>query len=59
MVTFTNWKVALYKMKIYDANFTNYHQMFESNFKGINLRKLREKAILIKCNLTLNNSNTY
>ena len=32
--------------------------MYESNFKGINLRKLCEKAILIKCISTLDNSNT-
>ena len=33
--------------------------MVESNFKEINLRKLCEKAILVKCNLTLDNSNNH
>ena len=36
----------------------NYYHMNESNFKGINLRKLCEKAIIIKSILTLDNSNT-
>ena len=55
---FTSSEVALYKWNIYDGRFTNYHHMYESNFKGINLRKLCEKAILIKCISTLDNSNT-
>ena len=59
MIMFTGCEVALYKLNIYDVNFTNYHHMVESNFKGINLRKLCEKAILIKCILTLDNSNTH
>ena len=52
-------EVAFYQLNIYNVNFTNYHHMVESNFKGINLRKLCEKAILIKCILTLDNSNTH
>ena len=32
--------------------------MYEQNFKGINLRKQCEKAILIKYILSLGNSNT-
>ena len=54
---FTSCEVA--KLNIYNANFANYNHMVESNFKAINLRKLCEKAILIKCNLTLDNSNTH
>ena len=56
---FMSCEVAFYKLNIYDVNFTNYHHMVESNFKGTNLRKLCEKAILIKCILTLDNSNTH
>ena len=33
--------------------------MVESNFKGINLRKQCEKAILIKCIVTFDNLNTH
>ena len=33
--------------------------MVESNFKGINLRKLCEKAILIKSIMLLDNSDTH
>ena len=33
--------------------------MVESNFKGINLCELCGKAILIKCVLTLDKSNTH
>ena len=53
---FTSSKVALYKLNIYDGNFTNYHHMAESNFKRINLCKLCEKTNLIKCILTFNKS---
>ena len=53
MIIFMSRNVIFYKLNIYDANFTNYHHMFESNFKGINLRKLCQEAILIKCFLTL------
>ena len=53
---FMSCEIACYKLNIYDANFTNYHHMVESNFKGINLRKLCEKAVLIKCILTLDTS---
>ena len=56
---FTSCEVAFYKFNIYGANFTNYHHMVESNYKGINLRKLCGKAILIKCILTLDNLNTH
>ena len=56
---FTSYEVAFYKLSIYNVNFTNYHHMIESNFKGINLRKLCEKAILIKCILNLDSSNTH
>ena len=59
MIKFTSCEVAFYKFNIYDVNFTNYHHMVESNFKRINLRKLYEKAISIKCILTLDNSNTH
>ena len=40
MIMFTSGKVAFYKLNIEDGNFTNYHHMLESNFKGINLPKL-------------------
>ena len=40
----TSCKVAFCKLNIYDANFTNYHHMVESDFKGINFRKLYENA---------------
>ena len=33
--------------------------MFKSNFKEINLRKLCDKAVLMKCILTLDNWNTH
>ena len=56
---FTSSEVAFYKLNIYDAKFTNYHYMVESNFKRINIGKLCEKAFLIKCILTLDNSNTH
>ena len=56
---FTSCEVAFYKLNIYDVKFTNYHHMVESNFKETNLCKLREKAISIKCILTLDNSNTH
>ena len=56
---FTSCEVAFYKLNIYDANVTNYHHMAESNFKKINICKLCEKAILIKCILTFNKSNTH
>ena len=46
------------KSNIYDANFTNNHHMVQSNFKGINLRKLCEKTVLKKCISTLDDSNT-
>ena len=59
IIMLTSCEVVFYKLNIYDANFTNYHHMVESNFKGRNLRKLCEKVILIKCNLTLDNVNTY
>ena len=45
IIIFTTCEVAFYKLNIYDANFTNYHDMVESDFKGINL-KLCEKFIL-------------
>ena len=37
---FTSCEVAFYKLNSFDADFTNYHHMVESDFKGINLRKL-------------------
>ena len=55
---FTSCEVAFYKLNIQDASFTNYHHMFESNFKRLYLRWLCEKTILIKCNSTLDESNT-
>ena len=58
-ILFYKLPVDFYKSNIYGANYTNYHHMVESNLKGINLRKMCEKAILIKCILTLNNSNTH
>ena len=57
VIMFTSCEVV--RLNIYDANFTNYNYKVESNFKAINLCKLWEKAILIKCNLTLDNSNTH
>ena len=54
MIMFTSCEIACYKFKIYDANFTNYRHMLESNFKRINLRKLC--IILIKCILTIDTS---
>ena len=59
MIMFTSCEIVCYKSNIYGANFTNYHHMVEANFKGINLRKLCEKAILIKCILIFDNSNTH
>ena len=59
MIMFTSYEVAFYKLSIYDANFMDYYHMVESNFKGINLVKLSKKAILIKCMLTVDNSNTH
>ena len=57
---FTSWEVAFYKLNIYDANFTNYHDhMVGSNFKEINLHKLYEEAISIKRILTLDNLNNH
>ena len=56
---FKSCEVAFYKLNIYNANFTSYHHMVESNLKWINLRILCEKAILIKCILTLDNLNTH
>ena len=56
---FASCEFAFYKLNIYYTNFTNYDHMTESNFKGINLRKLCEKAISVKCTLTLDNSNTH
>ena len=44
MIIFTSWEVAFYKFSIHDANFTNYRHIVESNFKGINFRKLCEEA---------------
>ena len=38
-------EVAFYKLNICDANFTDDHHVAESNFKGVNLRKLFEKAL--------------
>ena len=53
-------EVAFYKLNICDANFTDDHHVAESNFKWVNLRKLFEKALWIKCILTLDNvSRTY
>ena len=54
---FTSCEVAFYKLN--DANSTNYHHMVESNFKVIDLRKLCEKAILMKSILTLDKFSTY
>ena len=56
---FTSCEVAFYKLNIYDANIKNYHHMVASNFKGINLRKQCEKAILIKYIVTFDNLNTH
>ena len=56
---FTSCEITFYKLRIYDANFTNYDHMVESSCKGINLRKLCEKAILIKYILTLDDLNTH
>ena len=55
----TNLRVESFKMIMFTScEVANYHLMFKSNFKGINLRKLSEKVILIKCILTLEKSNT-
>ena len=59
MKMFTSCEVAFYKWNIYNTNFTNYHQpCVESNLKRINLQKLFENTIFIKCILTLDNLNT-
>ena len=50
-----SYEVAFNKLSICDLSFKNYHHMIESNY---NLHKLCEKAILIKCILTLDSSNT-
>ena len=55
---FTGCEGVFYKLNIYDANFGNNYHIFESVLTGINLRKLCEKAILIKCILTFDNLNT-
>ena len=56
----TNLRVESFKMIMFTScEVANYHLMFKSNFKGINLRKLSEKVILIKCILTLEKSNTH
>ena len=55
----TSCEITFYKLRIYDANFTNYDHMVESSCKGINLSKLCEKAILIKYILTLDDLNTH
>ena len=47
MIMLMSCEVAFYKLNISDANFTDKRHLVESNFKGINLRKLREKALLI------------
>ena len=49
-------EVVFYKLNFYNANVTL--TMSESNFKRINLRKLCGKVTLIKCILTLDDSNT-
>ena len=59
MIMFTSCEVAFYKLKLYHTNFTNYHHMAESNFKGINLHKLCGKAILTEWILTLDKLNTH
>ena len=59
MIKFMSCEVTFYKLNICDANFTNYHHIFESNFNDKNIRKLWEEAISIKCILTLHNSNTH
>ena len=60
MIMLMSCEFAFYKLNISDANFTDKRHLVESNFKGINLRKLREKALLIKCILTPDNvSRTY
>ena len=56
---FTSCEIAFHKLNLYDSNFVNYNNMVKSNFKEINLCKLSQKPILMKCNLTLDNSNTY
>ena len=59
MIMFTSCEVAFYKLNIYYVKFTNYHHIAQLSFKGINLHKLCENAILIKCILTLDNSSTH
>ena len=59
MIMFSSCEVAFYKLNIYNANFTNYHHMVESNLKGINFCKLYSMATLIKCIFTLDHSNTH
>ena len=56
---FASCEDAFYKLNIYDTNFTNYHHMFLSSFKGINLPKLCEGAVLLTFVLILDNSNTH
>ena len=56
---FTSCEVAFCKLNVYYVKFTNYHHIAQLSFKGINLHKLCENAILIKCILTLNNSSTH
>ena len=48
MILFTSCKIAFYKLNIYDDDFTIYDYMAESNFKGINLRKLCEHGYFDK-----------
>ena len=55
MILFMGCEVVFYKL---ECQCYPYHHMLESDFKRINLRKLCEKAILIICILTLDNSNT-
>ena len=59
MIMFASCEDAFYKLNIYDTNFTNYHHMFLSSFKGINLPKLCEGAVLLTFVLILDNSNTH
>ena len=56
MIIFTSCQVAFYKLNIYYVKFTNYHHIVELSFKGINLPKLCENAILTKYVLTLDNT---
>ena len=56
---FMSCEVAFYKLKVCSTSFTNYHHIVESNFKEINLWKLLEETILMKCIMTLDYSNIY